>query len=181
MRKKIKFSKGILDAYNYLLQNHKEFFVIGQGLWSPWYVGETMKDLDLKYGKDRVIDCPVSEYATTGAAVGASISGYKPMIVHPRIDFMLLAVDQIVTQAAKWRYMFGGNASSPVTFRGIINRGGEQGAQHSQSLHSWFSHIPGLRVVMPYSANSAFFQSLFTLSITLFFKIIKSSSEMTFS
>ena len=155
MRKKIKFSKGILDAYNYLLQNHKEFFVIGQGLWSPWYVGETMKDLDLKYGKDRVIDCPVSEYATTGAAVGASISGYKPMIVHPRIDFMLLAVDQIVTQAAKWRYMFGGNASSPVTFRGIINRGGEQGAQHSQSLHSWFSHIPGLRVVMPYSANDA--------------------------
>ena len=114
-----------------------------------------MKDLDLKYGKDRVIDCPVSEYATTGAAVGASISGYKPMIVHPRIDFMLLAVDQIVTQAAKWRYMFGGNASSPVTFRGIINRGGEQGAQHSQSLHSWFSHIPGLRVVMPYSANDA--------------------------
>lgn len=155
MRKKIKFSKGILDAYHYLLQNHKEFFVIGQGLWSPWYVGETMKDLDLKYGKDRVIDCPVSEYATTGAAVGASISGYKPMIVHPRIDFMLLAVDQIVTQAAKWRYMFGGNASSPVTFRGIINRGGEQGAQHSQSLHSWFSHIPGLRVVMPYSANDA--------------------------
>ena len=137
------------------MQNHKEFFVIGQGLWSPWYVGETMKDLDLKYGKDRVIDCPVSEYATTGAAVGASISGYKPMIVHPRIDFMLLAVDQIVTQAAKWRYMFGGNASSPVTFRGIINRGGEQGAQHSQSLHSWFSHIPGLRVVMPYSANDA--------------------------
>ena len=101
------------------MQNHKEFFVIGQGLWSPWYVGETMKDLDLKYGKDRVIDCPVSEYATTGAAVGASISGYKPMIVHPRIDFMLLAVDQIVTQAAKWRYMFGGNASSPVSFTGV--------------------------------------------------------------
>jgi len=114
-----------------------------------------MKDLDSKYGKKRVIDCPVSEYATTGAAVGASICGYKPMIVHPRIDFMLLAVDQIVTQASKWRYMFGGNSSSPVTFRGIINRGGEQGAQHSQSLHSWFSHIPGLRVVMPYSSKDA--------------------------
>ena len=114
-----------------------------------------MKDLDSKYGKKRVIDCPVSEYATTGAAVGASICGYKPMIVHPRIDFMLLAVDQIVTQAAKWRYMFGNNSSAPVTFRGIINRGGEQGAQHSQSLHSWFSHIPGLRVVMPYSPKDA--------------------------
>jgi pyruvate/2-oxoglutarate/acetoin dehydrogenase E1 component len=155
LTKKMKFSQGILEAYNYLLSNHKEFFVIGQGLWSPWYVGATMKDLDGKYGKGRVIDCPVSEYATTGAAVGASICGYRPMIVHPRIDFMLLAVDQIVTQAAKWRYMFGGNSSAPVTFRGIINRGGEQGAQHSQSLHSWFAHIPGLRVVMPYSAKDA--------------------------
>ncbi len=155
MNKELKYSQGILEAYNYLLENHKEFFVIGQGLWSPWYVGATMKDLDKKFGKRRVIDCPVSEYATTGAAVGASIAGYKPMIVHPRIDFMLLAVDQIVSQAAKWRYMFGGNSSAPVTFRGIINRGGEQGAQHSQSLHSWFAHIPGLRVVMPYSAKDA--------------------------
>ncbi len=155
MKNKLRYSEGILEAYNYLLKNHNEFFVIGQGLWSPWYVGETMKDLDKKYGKERVIDCPVSELATTGAAVGASISGYKPMIVHPRIDFMLLAVDQIVTQAAKWRYMFGGNSSAPVTFRGIINRGGEQGAQHSQSLHSWFAHIPGLRVVMPYSPKDA--------------------------
>ena len=69
------------------------------------------------------------------------ISGYKPMIVHPRIDFMLLAVDQIVTQAAKWRYMFEGTL--PVTFRGII---GVVNKEHNiQSLHSWFSHIPGLR------------------------------------
>lgn len=155
MKRKFNFSDGILEAYDYLLSNHKEFFVIGQGLWSPWYVGATMNNLDKKFGKDKVIDCPVSEYATTGAAVGASICGYKPMIVHPRIDFMLLAIDQIVTQAAKWRYMFGGKSSAPVTFRGIINRGGEQGAQHSQSLHSWFSHIPGLKVVMPYSAIDA--------------------------
>jgi pyruvate dehydrogenase E1 component beta subunit len=68
---------------------------------------------------------------------------------------MLLAIDQIVTQAAKWRHMFGGNSSCPATFRAIINRGGEQGAQHSQSLHSWFAHIPGLKVVMPYSAKDA--------------------------
>jgi len=68
---------------------------------------------------------------------------------------MLLAVDQIVNQAAKWRHMFGGNSSCPATFRAIINRGGEQGAQHSQSLHSWFAHIPGLKVVMPYSAKDA--------------------------
>ncbi len=155
MEKKTTYAQGILEAFEYLLGNHPEFFVIGQGLWSPWYVGSTMKDLDIKFGKERVIDCPISELATTGATVGAAICGYKPMIVHPRVDFMLLAVDQIVTQAAKWRHMFGGNAQAPATFRAIINRGGEQGAQHSQSLHSWFAHIPGLRVVMPYTAKDA--------------------------
>jgi pyruvate dehydrogenase E1 component beta subunit len=114
-----------------------------------------MKDLDKKYGKKRVIDTPVSELAVTGATIGASITGFKPLVVHPRVDFMLLAIDQIVTQAAKWRHMFGNNSSAPATFRAIINRGGEQGAQHSQSLHSWFAHIPGLKVVMPYDANDA--------------------------
>ncbi len=155
MKRTTTYADGILEAYEYLLENRKDFFIIGQGLWSPWYVGATMKDLDKKFGKERVIDCPVSELATTGATVGAAICGYRPMIVHPRVDFMLLAVDQIVTQAAKWRHMFGGNSSVPATFRAIINRGGEQGAQHSQSLHSWFSHIPGLKVVMPYTAKDA--------------------------
>ncbi|MFZ2783825.1 MAG: transketolase C-terminal domain-containing protein [Sediminibacterium sp.] len=155
MKEKFTYADGILEAYEYLLTNHPDFFIIGQGLWSPWYVGSTMKDLDKKFGKERVIDCPVSELATTGATVGAAICGYRPMIVHPRVDFMLLAVDQIVTQAAKWRHMFGGNSSAPATFRAIINRGGEQGAQHSQSLHSWFAHIPGLKVVMPYTAKDA--------------------------
>ena len=155
MKKNTTYAAGILEAYEYLLTNHKDFFIIGQGLWSPWYVGATMTDLDKKFGKERIIDCPVSELATTGATIGAAICGYRPMIVHPRVDFMLLAVDQIVTQAAKWRYMFGGNSSAPATFRAIINRGGEQGAQHSQSLHSWFAHIPGLKVVMPYTAKDA--------------------------
>lgn len=155
MKQTTTYAAGILEAYEYLLTNHKDFFIIGQGLWSPWYVGATMKDLDKKFGKERVIDCPVSELATTGATVGAAICGYRPMIVHPRVDFMLLAIDQIVTQAAKWRHMFGGNSSAPATFRAIINRGGEQGAQHSQSLHSWFAHIPGLKVVMPYTAKDA--------------------------
>lgn len=155
MKKTTTYAAGILEAYEYLLSNHKEFFIIGQGLWSPWYVGATMTDLDKKFGKERVIDCPISELATTGATIGAAICGYKPMIVHPRVDFMLLAIDQIVTQAAKWRHMFGGNSSAPATFRAIINRGGEQGAQHSQSLHSWFAHIPGLKVVMPYTAKDA--------------------------
>jgi pyruvate dehydrogenase E1 component beta subunit len=114
-----------------------------------------MKDLDVNYGKHRVIDTPVSESAVTGMAVGASLCNSKPIVVHPRIDFMLYALDSIVNQAAKWSHMTGGQAHPCLTIRGIINRGGEQGAQHSQSLHSWFSHIPGLRVLMPASVVDA--------------------------
>lgn len=146
---KTPYGIAIRQAFEFLLTNHPEVFTIGQGLWSPWYVGNTMTDLDKQFGIERVIDTPVSELATTGAALGAALCGYRPIVIHPRVDFMLLAVDQIVTQAAKWRSMFGGQVSAPLTVRAIINRGGEQGAQHSQALHSWFAHIPGLRVVMP--------------------------------
>lgn len=114
-----------------------------------------MTDLDKIFGKERVIDTPVSELACTGAAIGASLFGYRPIVIHPRMDFMLLAVDQIVNQAAKWSHMLGGQASPSVTIRGIVNRGGEQGAQHSQALHAWFMHIPGLRVVMPATVRDA--------------------------
>ena len=155
MKTKITYAEAILSAFEYLLHRYPETLVIGQGLWSPWYVGNSMKDLDKKFGKDRVIDSPVSESGVTGLAVGASLAGAMPIVVHPRIDFMLYAMDAIVNQAAKWSHMTGGQANPSVTIRGIINRGGEQGAQHSQALHSWFSHIPGLRVVMPYSVADA--------------------------
>ncbi len=149
------YGVAIRDGFEHLMTEHREVFTIGQGLWSPWYVGSTMTDLEKQFGKARVIDTPVSELATTGAALGAALCGYRPIVIHPRVDFMLLAVDQIVTQAAKWRYMFGGDVNVPLTVRAIINRGGEQGAQHSQSLHAWFAHIPGLRVVMPATARDA--------------------------
>jgi pyruvate dehydrogenase E1 component beta subunit len=150
-----KYSSAILSAFEYLLDKYPEVFIIGQGLWSPWYVGETMTDLDKKFGKKRIIDTPVSESAVTGAAVGASLAGMKPIVVHPRMDFMIYAMDPIVNQAAKWSHMFGGQASPGVTIRSIINRGGEQGAQHSQALHAWFSHVPGLKVVMPSTVKDA--------------------------
>lgn len=149
------YCDAIRDGFVYLLDNHPEVFVIGQGLWSPWYVGNTMTDLDEIYGRDRIMDSPVSEQACTAAAVGASLCGYRPIVVHPRMDFMLLATDAIVNQAAKWNHMLGGQSSPKVTIRSIINRGGEQGAQHSQALHGWYAHIPGLRVVMPATANDA--------------------------
>ena len=152
---KYNYGTAILSAFEYLLESYPEVFVIGQGLWSPWYVGNSMTDLDKKFGVERVIDTPVSESASTGAAVGASLCGMKPIVVHPRMDFMLYAMDAIVNQSAKWSHMLGGQAHPSVTIRSIINRGGEQGAQHSQALHAWFSHVPGLRVVMPSTVADA--------------------------
>lgn len=152
---KYSYGTAILAAFEYLLDRYPEVFVIGQGLWSPWYVGNSMTGLDMKFGVNRVIDTPVSELACTGAAVGAALAGMKPIMVHPRLDFMLYTMDAIVNQAAKWSHMTGGQAHPGVTIRGIINRGGEQGAQHSQALHAWFAHIPGLRVVMPATVADA--------------------------
>jgi pyruvate/2-oxoglutarate/acetoin dehydrogenase E1 component len=151
----LSYGHAIRDAFAWLMSRHREVFAIGQGLWSPWYVGNSMTDLDKEFGRQRVLDTPVSEAACTGAALGAALCGYRPIVIHPRIDFMLLAVDQIVNQAAKWRHMLGGASNPRVTIRGIVNRGGEQGAQHSQALHSWFAHIPGLRVVMPATPTDA--------------------------
>lgn len=152
---KTSYSEAILSAFTYLLDKYPSVFTIGQGLWAPWYVGSTMTDLEKRFGTARVIDTPVSELGCTGAAIGASLFGYRPIVIHPRMDFMLLAVDQIVNQAAKWRHMSGGQTGPAVTIRAIINRGGEQGAQHSQALHAWFAHIPGLRVVMPATPRDA--------------------------
>lgn len=149
------YGEAICLGFEYLLANHPETFAIGQGVWSPWYVGNSMTGLDEKFGRHRVIDTPVSELACTGAAIGAALCGYRPIVIHPRMDFMLLAVDQVVNQAAKWSHMFGGQCAPSVTIRAIINRGGEQGAQHSQALHAWFAHVPGLRVVMPATAADA--------------------------
>src|SRR6185436_16040024 len=108
---KYNYGTAILAAFEYLLGHYPEVFVIGQGLWSPWYVGNSMTALDKKFGVERIIDTPVSEAACTGAAIGASLCGYRAIAIHPRMDFMLLAVDQIVNQAAKWSHMLGGQAA----------------------------------------------------------------------
>lgn len=152
---KTSYGQAIREAHAYLLTNHKEVFVIGQGVWSPWYAGNSMSHLEKDFGKERVIDTPVSEAGITGLAIGASLCGYRPIVLHPRVDFMILAMDAIVNQAAKWSHMLGGQAHPAVTFRAVVNRGGEQGAQHSQALHSWFAHIPGLRVLMPSTVADA--------------------------
>ena len=145
----LSYAQAIREAHAQLLENDPRVFVFGQGLYSPWYAGSSLLDIDIDYGRDRVIDSPVSENATTGAAIGAAIVGMRPIVFHPRMDFMLLAVDPIVNQAANWSYLFAGKINVPIVIRAVINRGGEQGAQHSQALQAMFMHIPGLKVVMP--------------------------------
>ncbi len=145
----LSYSLAINEALHQMMETDPSVFLIGQGVKSPWYVGNTAQGLLEKYGVRRVIDTPVSENAMTGAAVGAALAGMRPVVVHPRMDFMFYAFDPIINEAANWYYMNGGRQSVPVVFWGIINRGGEQAAQHSQSLHGMFAQVPGLKVVMP--------------------------------
>ena len=153
--RKLTYSLAINEALREMMLRDKDVFVIGQGVKSPWYVGNTTKGLLEQFGTERVIDTPVSENAVTGAAVGAAIAGMRAVVVHPRMDFMMYAMDPIINEAANWHYMSGGKSYVPVVIWGIINRGGEQAAQHSQALHALFAHIPGLKVVMPYTPYDA--------------------------
>ena len=147
--RKLNYVQAINEAFHQIMSADSSVFLLGQGVTSPWYIGNAAKGLLKTFGSQRVIDTPVSENAITGAAVGASLSGMRPVVVHPRMDFMFYAFDPIMNQAANWYYMNGGRIPAPVVFWGIINRGGEQAAQHSQALQAMFAHVPGLKVVMP--------------------------------
>ena len=143
------------ETLHQLMEEDARVFVIGQGVTSPWYVGGLCKGLLDRFGPERMIDTPISENAVTGAAVGAAIAGLRPILIFPRMDFMLYAMDPIINHAAKWHYMFGGAMSVPLVIWAIINRGGCQGAQHSQDLTWLFQRIPGLKVIRSRSAKQA--------------------------
>jgi pyruvate/2-oxoglutarate/acetoin dehydrogenase E1 component len=147
--RRVSYAQAINETLHQMLESDTRVFVIGQGVTSPWYVGTTTAGLIDRFGPERVIDTPVSENGITGVAVGAALAGMRPVLVHPRMDFMYYAMDQIANHAANWHYMFGGQLSVPLVIWGIINRGGEQAAQHSQALQAMFTHIPGLKVVVP--------------------------------
>lgn len=147
--RRIKYSTAILEATSELLSIDPNVFVIGEGVDDSGGVFGTTRGLAKRFGLRRVLDTPLAENAMTGIAIGAAIAGMRPILVHMRMDFTPLSMDQIINHAAKWHYMFGGRARVPLTIRGIIGMGWGSGAQHSQSLHPLFAHIPGLKVVMP--------------------------------
>lgn len=125
-------------------------FVTGIGVdYSSGVFGTTKEAFD-KFGKSRVFESPAMENAITGICIGAAATGSRPLLVHYRNDFLLLGLDQLMNLAAKWNYMYGGNAPEvPVVIRAIIGKGWGQGATHSQSLQSVLAHFPGVAVVMP--------------------------------
>ncbi len=144
----ISYAQAIKDAQELALSRDPSVFVIGEGVPDPKGIFGTTVGLAEKFPA-RVLDMPVSENGMTGICIGAAISGMRPILVHQRMDFTLYSFDQIVNNAAKWYFMFGGQEPVPMVIRMIIGRGWGPGPQHSQSLQALFGHIPGLKVVMP--------------------------------
>lgn len=155
MTRQIKFYEAILEATDQMMELDTSVYLMGLGVPDPKGIFGTTMGLAAKYGPDRVMDMPTSENAMTGVAIGSAILGMRPIMTHQRVDFFLLALDQLINNAAKWNYMFNGQMKVPLVIRLIIGRGWGQGPQHSQSLHSLFAHIPGLKVVMPSSPYDA--------------------------
>jgi acetoin:2,6-dichlorophenolindophenol oxidoreductase subunit beta len=149
------FAQAINDALHVAMTVDQDVITYGLGAGDPKEVFGTTHGLREKFGADRVFGMPTSENAMTGIGIGAAIYGLRPVLTHQRLDFALLSLDQIINNAAKWHFMFGGRRSVPLTIRMILGRGWGQGPTHSQNLQAIFAHIPGLKVVMPSSAADA--------------------------
>lgn len=148
MSRQLTYAQAINEALDISLQDPR-VYLMGLGVPDPKGVFGSTLGLQQKHGAERVLDMPTAENGMTGIALGSALTGMRPIMLHQRLDFTLLAMEQLVNQAAKWHYMFGGVQSVPLVVRMIIGRGWGQGPQHSQSLQAWFAHIPGLKVIMP--------------------------------
>lgn len=137
---------AIREAIDQAMQVDPRVFAIGLDADDRFGVFGSMSDLT---HRERVLGTPISENAMTGVAIGAALCGMRPIHVHLRNDFLLVAMDQIVNYAAKWRDMYDGQVKVPLVIRSIVGRGWGCGAQHSQTLHGMFAHVPGLKVVTP--------------------------------
>jgi len=155
MVRKMTYANAINEALVVAMKQDQSVICYGLGVDDPKGVFGTTIGLKEKFGNERVFDMPTSENAMTGVAIGASLNGIRPVMTHQRVDFFLLAFDQLINNAAKWHYMFNGQHSVPITIRLLIGQGWGQGPTHSQNLQALFAHIPGLKVVMPTTAGDA--------------------------
>jgi pyruvate dehydrogenase E1 component beta subunit len=150
----LSYRESLFHAMDYALSSNPRVFIMGQGVADHKALFGTTLNLSNKYGNDRVFETPLAEEAMAGIALGAALNGLYPVNTHMRVDFSLCCMNQIINLIAKYKYMFGGRFECPMLIRMVIGRSWGQGAQHSQSLQSFFAHVPGLKVVMPSCADS---------------------------
>jgi pyruvate dehydrogenase E1 component beta subunit len=150
----------VREALNKALEdemlNDNDVFIMGEEVAQYQGAYKITQGLLEKFGPKRVIDTPIAEYGFTGIAVGAAFMGLKPIVEFMSFNFSMQAIDHIVNSAAKTLYMSGGQISCPIVFRGPNGSASQVGAQHSQNYASWYSNVPGLKVVAPYSAEDAY-------------------------
>jgi len=151
----LSYSEAIREAMALAMEADPTVILMGEDIGV--YGGAFQVTLDLidRFGPERVMDTPISELGGAGVAVGAALTGLKPIFEFQFSDFAMLAMEQIVNQAAKLRYMLGGEASVPVVFRLPGGSGTGAAAQHSQSIEAWFGHVPGLKVLQPATPEDA--------------------------
>jgi len=145
----ITFGEAVKEALAEELRRDKRVFIIGEDVGEAGTAFKVLLGLIDEFGPERVIDSPISEPGITGLGVGAAMTGMRPVVDIMFGDFITLTMDQMVNQAAKTYYMSGGKLKVPMVLRTTMGAGRRSAAQHSQSLHAWFSHIPGLKVAIP--------------------------------
>ncbi len=150
----LSYREALREAHYQALKRDARVFIMGQGVDDPAGVFGSTLGLHQEFCA-RVFDTPIAENGLTGFAVGAALAGMRPILVHMRMDFLLLTFDQIINHASKLCYMSGGRIHVPLVIRAIIGRGWGSAAQHSQALQALFMHIPGIKVVLPASAYDA--------------------------
>jgi pyruvate/2-oxoglutarate/acetoin dehydrogenase E1 component len=149
LEKEMTFGEAVKEAIAEELRRDPTVFLMGEDVGPAGTVFKVLTGLYDEFGPDRIIDTPIAEAGLVGLGVGAALTGMRPIVDLMFGDFITLAMDQIVNQAAKLCYMSGGQASVPITIRTTLGAGRSSAAQHSQSLHAWVAHIPGLKVVIP--------------------------------
>jgi pyruvate/2-oxoglutarate/acetoin dehydrogenase E1 component len=155
MDRVITYANAIREALEQEMDRDPSVVVFGEGAQDPVITYGTTRGLLQRFGSDRVFDTPLAEDGMTGAAVGMALAGLRPVHFHQRVDFLTLAMNQLVNIAAKSSYMHGGAVSVPMVVRAVIGRSWGQGAQHSQGLHSFFMNVPGLKVLAPTTPHDA--------------------------
>ena len=149
MERKLSYVDAIREATDQEMARDSSVVVFGLDVDDPKAIQGTTRGLQEKYGPERVFGTPLSEDGMTGIAIGMALAGLRPIHIHIRMDFVLLAMNQLINVAAKARYMYGGQVHVPVVVRAMIGKSWGQGAQHSQALYSFFMHVPGVKVVAP--------------------------------